>query len=99
MTDVLTAEADTLFSPLKVGRRTLRNRIINSGHGTSLGPGTHNEDLLAYEARRAEGGAAVVITQANAVSPGAGDFYALYDWWWGRGSILSFHRRKRRRQS
>ncbi|WP_167863484.1 NAD(P)-binding protein [Erwinia rhapontici] len=79
MTDVLTAEADTLFSPLKVGRRTLRNRIINSGHGTSLGPGTHNEDLLAYEARRAEGGAAVVITQANAVSPGAGDFYALYE--------------------
>jgi len=66
---------NALFEPLQVGHLRLRNRIINSGHGTSLGPGTHNEDLLAYEARRAEGGAAVVITQANAVSAGCGDFY------------------------
>lgn len=68
-------EHNRLFTPLQVGKRLLRNRIINSGHGTALGPGTHNEDLLAYEARRAEGGAAVVITQANAVSPGCGDFF------------------------
>ncbi|WP_017348614.1 oxidoreductase [Pantoea sp. A4] len=75
---ILTAPVfDTLFTPLQVGHLHLRNRIINSGHGTSLGPGTHNEDLLAYEARRAEGGAAVVITQANAVSAGCGDFYVL----------------------
>ncbi len=72
-----TTQYHTLFSPLQVGKRQLRNRIINSGHGTALGPGTHNEDLFAYEARRAQGGAAVVITHANAVSPGIGAFYAL----------------------
>lgn len=72
MSDVL----DALFRPIQIGHLRLRNRIINSGHGTALGPGTHNEDLLAYEARRAAGGAAVVITQANTVSPGTGDFYA-----------------------
>lgn len=67
MTDVMTAEADTLFSPLKVGRHTLRNRIINSGHATSPGPDTHNENLLAYEARRVEGGAAVVETAVDGI--------------------------------
>lgn len=77
MTDAVSTADGVLFTPLTVGKRTLRNRIINSGHGTSLGPGTHNEDLLAYEERRAAGGAAVVITQANAVSAGAGDFYAI----------------------
>ncbi len=77
MSDIIlqTQTFDALFNPLQVGHLRLRNRIINSGHGTALGPGTHNEDLLAYEARRAQGGAAVVITQANAVSPGTGDFY------------------------
>lgn len=68
-----------LFSPLKVGGLTLRNRIVNSGHGTSLGPGTHNEDLLSYEERRAQGGAAIVITQANAVNAKVGDFYVGYE--------------------
>ena len=77
MSDIIikTQVFNALFKPLQVGHLTLRNRIINSGHGTALGPGTHNEDLLAYEARRAQGGAAVVITQANAVSAGCGDFY------------------------
>ncbi|MBK0000790.1 FAD-dependent oxidoreductase [Erwinia sp. S38] len=77
MSDIIvkTPVFEAVFQPLRVGHLLLRNRIINSGHGTSLGPGTHNEDLLAYEARRAEGGAAVVITQANAVSAGCGDFY------------------------
>ncbi|MEG3133817.1 FAD-dependent oxidoreductase [Rouxiella sp. T17] len=68
-----------LFTPLKVGGLTLRNRIVNSGHGTSLGPGTHNEDLLSYEERRAQGGAAVVITQANAVNAKVGDFYVGHE--------------------
>lgn len=74
-TDSLSTAYSALFSPITLGGVTLRNRIVNSGHGTSLGPGTHNEDLLSYEERRAQGGAAVVITQANAVNAQVGDFF------------------------
>lgn len=74
-TDSLSMAYSALFSPITLGGVTLRNRIVNSGHGTSLGPGTHNEDLLSYEERRAQGGAAVVITQANAVNAQVGDFF------------------------
>ncbi|MFT4123842.1 MAG: FAD-dependent oxidoreductase [Microbacteriaceae bacterium] len=66
-----------LFRPLRVGPRTLRNRIVNSGHGTNLGRGGYSEKLLAYEAERARGGAAMVITQANSITPDFGDIKAF----------------------
>ncbi len=48
----MSAHLPELFTPLRVGTRTLRNRIVNAGHGTGLGHGSYNEPLLAYMAER-----------------------------------------------
>ncbi|GAA3613787.1 FAD-dependent oxidoreductase [Kineosporia mesophila] len=75
----MTTRFPELFTPLQVGQRTLRNRIVNAGHGTGLGHGGYSEQLLAYMAERARGGAAMVISQANFVSPDYGDITASDD--------------------
>lgn len=68
-----------LFAPLQLGRTTLRNRFVCAGHGTLLGHGSYSEPMLAYLAERARGGAAMVISQANFVSPDYGDIKAADD--------------------
>ncbi|WP_456094179.1 oxidoreductase, partial [Nakamurella alba] len=88
MTETSTAAAQSeggsgdfpvLFSPIAVGPRVSRNRIINSGHGTSLAPGRHNEELFLYEETRARGGAGIVTTQSQWINQGAGDFDVRYE--------------------
>ena len=47
-----------LFTPLRVGSITLRNRIISSGHDTVMAvDGLVTERLIAYQVARAAGGA------------------------------------------
>ena len=47
-----------LFSPLTIRGTTFRNRIMSTGHGTSMATdGTVNDRLLAYHEARAAGGA------------------------------------------
>ena len=53
-----------LFAPLDVGPMRLRNRIVVSGHGSKLQKGGRLTDgYIAYQAARAEGGAAMVTTE------------------------------------
>ena len=53
-----------LFSPFDVGPMRLRNRIVVSGHGSKLQKGGRlTEGYIAYQAARAEGGAAMVTTE------------------------------------
>jgi len=60
-----------LFSPFKVGKIELANRVVMPPMGTSLGnpDATVSEALLAYMRRQAKGGAGFIITEITAVHP------------------------------
>jgi 2,4-dienoyl-CoA reductase-like NADH-dependent reductase (Old Yellow Enzyme family)/thioredoxin reductase len=53
-----------LFSPLRVGSYTLKNRIMNTGHAAHFqtGDGTPTDDYVHYVGERARGGAAIIVT-------------------------------------
>ncbi|MBM4516630.1 hypothetical protein GS432_10160, partial [Rhodococcus hoagii] len=55
-------EFPTLFSPLRLGGTTLKNRIFSSGHDTVMvHDGEVTDQLVAYHRARAEGGAGMII--------------------------------------
>ena len=57
-----------LFTPLTLRGVTLKNRIMSTGHDTSLPvEGVVNEALLAYHRARAAGGAGLIVVQVAGV--------------------------------
>ena len=61
---------DTLFSPIAVGARQLRNRIVHAATVTGLGRDRAVTDrLIAYHAARAQGGTAMIVTELMNVHP------------------------------
>jgi 2,4-dienoyl-CoA reductase-like NADH-dependent reductase (Old Yellow Enzyme family) len=61
-----------LFAPLELRGCRLKNRIFSTGHMTTLvAGGLPSEDLVAYHAARAAGGAGLVIVEVAAVHPTA----------------------------
>ncbi|HVQ70866.1 MAG TPA: hypothetical protein VMT08_25525, partial [Bradyrhizobium sp.] len=61
-----------LFSPLRVGQRTLRNRIALPATTTNYGARNRVTDRwVDFLAERAKGGAGLVITEIIAVDPAA----------------------------
>ena len=52
-----------LFSPFEIRGTEFRNRIFFSGHGTRLAGGSPGDELIAYHAARAKGGAALIVTE------------------------------------
>jgi 2,4-dienoyl-CoA reductase-like NADH-dependent reductase (Old Yellow Enzyme family) len=57
-----------LFSPLKVGAVTIKNRILSTGHDTLLPRAfVVNEALIAYHRARAEGGVGLIVVQVSGV--------------------------------
>ena len=61
-----------LFSPLRVGQRTLRNRIALPATTTNYGARNRVTDRwIDFLAERAKGGAGMVITEIIAVDPAA----------------------------
>jgi 2,4-dienoyl-CoA reductase-like NADH-dependent reductase (Old Yellow Enzyme family) len=59
-----------LMAPIALGPVTLRNRVVSTSHQTSL---VHDhlptDDLVAYHAARAEGGAGAIFLEATATDP------------------------------
>ncbi|MCC0042580.1 MAG: FAD-dependent oxidoreductase [Rhodobiaceae bacterium] len=54
-----------LFSPLALRGIELRNRIVSTGHQTWLSSGNQpSDDMIAYHAARARGGAGLIITES-----------------------------------
>ena len=50
-----------LFSPVRINRIDIRNRIVSTGHQTvRVSDGIPNEAPAAYHAARAEGGAGLI---------------------------------------
>lgn len=61
-----------LFTPVKVGNLTIKNRIFSTGHMTTyVKDGLPTEQLIAYHRERAKGGAGLIVVEANAVHASA----------------------------
>lgn len=61
-----------LFSPLMIRGKSLKNRIVSTGHDTTLPTdATVNPQLIAYHQARAKGGAGLIITQVAGVHESA----------------------------
>ncbi len=57
-----------LFSPLRVGNVSAKNRILSTGHDTSMPTdGTVNDAIVAYHQARAEGGCGLIVAQVAGV--------------------------------
>ena len=57
-----------LFQPLRIRGCTLKNRIMSSGHDTTLPvDGMVNSALVAYQEARARGGAGLIVLQVSGV--------------------------------
>lgn len=57
-----------LFSPLRVGGVTLKNRILSSGHDTVMAEdGRVTDRLVAYHEARAAGGVGLIVVQVAGV--------------------------------
>lgn len=58
-----------LFSPLTIGRLTLKNRVVMPAMGTCLTTtdGEIGEEMVAYYAERARGGVGLIIVEVTAV--------------------------------
>ncbi len=57
-----------LFAPLQIRGCTLKNRIMSTGHDTTLPvDGTVNAALVAYQEARARGGVGLIVLQVSGV--------------------------------
>ncbi|MCL5961183.1 MAG: FAD-dependent oxidoreductase [Chloroflexi bacterium] len=61
-----------LFSPIKVGSITIRNRIMSTGHMTEMGADLiPTQRMIDYHVERAKGGIGLIVLEAGAVHPTA----------------------------
>ncbi|MEX5669228.1 oxidoreductase, partial [Pseudomonas neuropathica] len=61
-----------LFEPLQIRGKRLKNRIMSSGHDTSMPTDNLvNEQLVAYHRARAEGGVGLIVLQVAGVHDSA----------------------------
>ncbi len=58
-----------VHTPIRLRNLEIRNRVVRSAHGTNLGGGTINEDLIAYHEARAKGGVGLTIMEVMGVHP------------------------------
>ncbi len=59
---------DALFTPLDVGRITVKNRILSSGHDTVMSvDGFVSDQLVEYQRARAAGGVGHIVLQVSSV--------------------------------
>ena len=59
-----------LFTPLRVGSFTVRNRIVSTAHGTGMADnGLPSQRHLNYWASKAKGGIGLIITEGDPVHP------------------------------
>ena len=61
---------ETLFSPMKIGKIEIKNRIVMTAMGVDVSDhdGTANEKTVAYYQERAKGGVGLIITEYTRVN-------------------------------
>ncbi|SCZ55855.1 MULTISPECIES: FAD-dependent oxidoreductase [unclassified Pseudomonas] len=68
----MTSAFPHLFQPLQIRGKRLKNRIMSSGHDTSMPTDNLvNEQLIAYHRARAEGGVGLIVLQVAGVHDSA----------------------------
>ncbi|HEY4164139.1 MAG TPA: hypothetical protein VGM59_13820, partial [Dongiaceae bacterium] len=61
-----------LFSPLTIRGKTIKNRILSTGHDTTMPTDSlPNDRLVAYHKARAEGGVGLIVVQVAGVHESA----------------------------
>jgi hypothetical protein len=64
-----TASLRFALDPITINGLTIKNRVVRTAHGTNIGQGRMNDDLIAYHAARARGGVGLTIVEAASVHP------------------------------
>src|SRR5207244_9287650 len=78
------ADLDLLFSPIKIGHKTAKNRIVSTPHATGYGrDGYPTQRYLDYYAYKAQGGVGVIqpfgSTSVHPSTPSA-DWGGIHHW-------------------
>ena len=74
------ARFPNLFSPIRLGEHTLRNRIVCTAHATKFeSDGLFTERHVYYYRERARGGAAMIVTEGASVHPTGTFPLTVYD--------------------
>ena len=55
--------------PIKINDVAIKNRVVRSAHGTNIGQGELNDDLIAYHLERAKGGVGLTFIEYCSVHP------------------------------
>ena len=55
------------LQPIRIGDLTIKNRVVRTAHGTNIGQGEVNDDLIAYHEARARGGVGLTILEAASI--------------------------------
>ena len=58
---------ERVLSSIAIGGVTVKNRVVRTAHGTSMGYGDLSDDLIAYHVARAKGGVGLTILEAASV--------------------------------
>ena len=85
---------EILFTPTRIGAIELRNRIVFQPHYTALSSfdGRPTDRLAAYYEERARGGAALIVTESQAVHP-TGKMAGRFIHAWDRDAVIPGYRR------
>ena len=77
-----------VLSPIDINGVTLRNRVVRTAHGTNIGHGRVDDDLIAYHLARGRGGVGLSIVEAASVHRTDTGTLRLHD----EGCIADFRR-------
>ena len=55
--------------PIRIRDVEIKNRVVRSAHGTNIGRGELNDDLIAYHLQRAKGGVGLTFVEYCSVHP------------------------------
>ena len=68
----MSKNSPNLFTPVRIGKVDIRNRILSTGHDTSIPTGgAVNDALIAYHEARAKGGAGLIVVQVAGIHESA----------------------------
>ena len=56
-----------VLSPIRINKLEIKNRVVRTAHGTSMGYGDLSDDLIAYHEARARGGVGLSVLEASSV--------------------------------
>lgn len=58
-----------VLAPIEINGLKIKNRVVRTAHGTNIGQGRLNDELIAYHEARAAGGCGLTILEAASVHP------------------------------